>query len=48
MEIDYAKSIIKKYDEQKKQINGDGLKKVTLQFGNENDRLENKRLLKEA
>ena len=35
LEIDYAKSIIRKYDEKQKQNNGDSLKKVALDNGNE-------------
>ena len=34
LRIDYAKSIIKKYEEKKKQKNGDGLKTVALKNGN--------------
>ena len=35
LDIDYAKSIIKKHDEKKKQKNGDGFWKVALNNGNE-------------
>ena len=35
LHIDYAKSIIKKHDEKKKQKNGDRLRKVGLNNGNE-------------